>query len=843
MLFKKKVLYILLIPVLLINLLLFQYPSLHTVYGSESVLADENFNSTPIGEALPLNWTRNRANGTLYSMTVVEKAAGDHCLKLYDEDNSYDVSTTHTFNPQAGYFNIEFDYKGDVSNQAKSFFYIEDNGICLLLGTPTFTAYNGSTSTIIGNCVNDQWYHVKITVNVPDNKFDVEITDMEGTVVASANQFSFRNPKSSIKKIAIQTPGTNSSGTPKLIASYWDNIKVYTNPPAVTGSSPANGETNVRADTQMITVYFDQNMDTGTLNPENITVTEGVYEASVAYNVYNATSISYSITLQEPLEYATTYKINLSSNVKNDKGVSMQQQSISFSTEPMPEIPLIDENFNLVSPGDSMPSGWGKIASVNKEQYYQKIVQESEGNNYLKLYSNLTPQQVGIYKTFEAQTGSVTFEMDFKTEATNTGTSQIYIYGSEGLAIKVWAGANQGVGNFSAYDGAPQVKITSPTIYADTWYRVRIIANIETNTYDMYVNDVLVAENFAFSKAVTNLNKLNIQTYANSIRTIISCWDNIKVYESKTPPRLLSIDPLNGEENVDVDKSSILLGFSHEMNPDTINLDTITITKGSLNETVPFSVYAQSDKEYVLNILEPVDYLTKYSIKLSDEIKDTVGTSLKWTELSFTTEDNPYNNPSVITVKTPSNKDGFGNSDSIDIKVDTTDTEGIRRIDFYNGPDYLGSDTVAPYEFSWGYNQVGAFSITAHVVDNEGKITISQPVLVTRNLFAVTTPVFKNNSYERITSLQPLLNLTAGTLVKNYSGEQKQAVLIICLFDRDGNMKDIAYKQDIISQNTTKLVEVGMSMPENIDGYYIKAFVWNNLDEQMQLTDVVYITN
>lgn len=501
-----------------------------------------------------------------------------------------------------------------------------------------------------------------------------------------------------------------------------------------------------------------------------------------------------------------------------------------------PNPALINENFDSTPPGDALPTGWIKLASTNTEAYYQKIVQNAESGNSVELYSNMTSHTVGVYKYFDNQSGSVTFEVYHKLGNANTGTSQLYIINPAGVpAIKVWIDS----ANFYAFNNIGQTKVASHQ--NGKWYSIKIVANIETNKFDLYIDNALVAAQFGFSTASTELNRISLQTINNSKIVHESYWDQVRVAKSQTPPIVKNASPADGSTNVDVNTSGIQIEFNKAMDSTTINSSNIWVTKGVLDESVPFAVYQTGTSSYTLNLPVPLDYLTQYKVSLSENITDTEGLAIKAAKYVFTTVDNPLNVPSVVQFTRPADKEAFSLSDNITMRVAASDNEGIRRVDFYKGADYLGSDYDPPYEHTWNHSSIGSFTVTASVVDNQGKITTSKPATFTVNNFVAKIPVFLDHTGNPIEVLAPSAQIKAITSIENYTGAPKDAVLILALYSQDGTMKEMVNVAKTVAVNTSETYEATLTLPEDIEGGYVKAFLWNSMDEQVQLCEPVAI--
>ena len=85
-----------------------------------------------------------------------------------------------------------------------------------------------------------------------------------------------------------------------------------------------------------------------------------------------------------------------------------------------------------------------------------------------------------------------------------------------------------------------------------------------------------------------------------------------------------------------------------------------------------------------------------------------------------------------VSLTSPTAGATFSAPATITIAASATDTDGsIARVEFYSGGVLIGTDTTAPYSFSWSNVVVGQYSITARAVDNQGAMTMSTGVTVT----------------------------------------------------------------------------------------------------------------
>ncbi|UMP05583.1 glycoside hydrolase family 48 protein [Amycolatopsis sp. EV170708-02-1] len=90
----------------------------------------------------------------------------------------------------------------------------------------------------------------------------------------------------------------------------------------------------------------------------------------------------------------------------------------------------------------------------------------------------------------------------------------------------------------------------------------------------------------------------------------------------------------------------------------------------------------------------------------------------------------PNTAPAVRLTK-PENNAAFAVSSPIELAASAADSDGsVSSVEFYAGTTRLGSDTTAPFEYTWTGATAGEYSVTARAIDNLGAATVSAPVAV-----------------------------------------------------------------------------------------------------------------
>jgi Big-like domain-containing protein/cohesin domain-containing protein/calcineurin-like phosphoesterase family protein len=86
--------------------------------------------------------------------------------------------------------------------------------------------------------------------------------------------------------------------------------------------------------------------------------------------------------------------------------------------------------------------------------------------------------------------------------------------------------------------------------------------------------------------------------------------------------------------------------------------------------------------------------------------------------------------PPTVTITSPATGTSFPQPATITITADATDTDGISKVEFYQGKILLGTTTIFPYSFTWTGMSACSYLITAKATDTLGVIATSVPVLV-----------------------------------------------------------------------------------------------------------------
>ncbi len=89
------------------------------------------------------------------------------------------------------------------------------------------------------------------------------------------------------------------------------------------------------------------------------------------------------------------------------------------------------------------------------------------------------------------------------------------------------------------------------------------------------------------------------------------------------------------------------------------------------------------------------------------------------------------NTPPTVNLTNPTNQQSFAALPSIIIDATASDSDGVAKVEFYEGVNKLGEDTGSPFSFTWNNVPGGSYALTAVATDGAGRAATSAPVNIT----------------------------------------------------------------------------------------------------------------
>lgn len=110
-------------------------------------------------------------------------------------------------------------------------------------------------------------------------------------------------------------------------------------------------------------------------------------------------------------------------------------------------------------------------------------------------------------------------------------------------------------------------------------------------------------------------------------------------------------------------------------------------------------------------------------------VADTAQFSLNWLQFDDTAANGIV---FTATLDAPSNGAIFSLPATIALSATATDANGtVSKVEFYNGATLLGTDTTAPYTYSWASVSAGTYSLTVKAYDSANAVAASSVVSIT----------------------------------------------------------------------------------------------------------------
>ena len=186
---------------------------------------------------------------------------------------------------------------------------------------------------------------------------------------------------------------------------------------------------------------------------------------------------------------------------------------------------LVNERFMTAS-GEALPDGWKETQGKGMARVYKINSGNVDDKNSVKINDKYDFKRAVIRREFKPQDKKLVGEARFIAEPASTGFA-VSLNSGNVPAIKVTAK------NHSFYTTGDQMIYNK---YLDNlWYYLKFIADVETQTADIYLNYKLVAEDVPFVNGVKSIDNISIET-GRKEKAVLT-FDDVLVYEKVPLPR------------------------------------------------------------------------------------------------------------------------------------------------------------------------------------------------------------------------------------------------------------------------------------------------------------------
>ena len=210
----------------------------------------------------------------------------------------------------------------------------------------------------------------------------------------------------------------------------------------------------------------------------------------------------------------------------------------------------------------------------------------------------------------------------------------------------------------------------------------------------------------SYSYTARAYDSLNVSTTSAVVSVTVSA--------PNTPPTVSLTSPANGSTYTAPAAITLNATASDSNGIAKVEFYRGTILLGT-DTTAPYS--------WALTNVEPGSY--SYTAKAYDSLNASTSS----TAVNITVSEG--NTLPTVSLTAPANGSTYTAPASITLTANASDSNGISKVEFYNGTNLLGTDTTAPY--SWALSNVAAdsYSYTARAYDTLNAVTTSAVVSVT----------------------------------------------------------------------------------------------------------------
>jgi len=147
-----------------------------------------------------------------------------------------------------------------------------------------------------------------------------------------------------------------------------------------------------------------------------------------------------------------------------------------------------------------------------------------------------------------------------------------------------------------------------------------------------------------------------------------------------------------------------------------------------------FQAYRSTDgANWILVGSDTIPMATTVYVGLAAASHNTsMATTVSFGNLSISTPSG--NQPPSVSLTSPANGATFTAPATISISANASDPENqLSRVEYYSGSTLLGTDTAAPFSFTWSNVAAGTYALTARAYDSAGASATSAAVNITVN--------------------------------------------------------------------------------------------------------------
>ena len=101
--------------------------------------------------------------------------------------------------------------------------------------------------------------------------------------------------------------------------------------------------------------------------------------------------------------------------------------------------------------------------------------------------------------------------------------------------------------------------------------------------------------------------------------------------------------------------------------------------------------------------------------------------------------------------------------------------------------------------------------------------------------FSILDMSFTDWNNQPITELEPNTVIRGQVKVRNHTDEAREAVLIVALYNAQGEMVNVSMLSREFAPESEDLIQAGFRLPDQVEGYTIRAMIWDNVEDMTPL--------
>lgn len=136
-------------------------------------------------------------------------------------------------------------------------------------------------------------------------------------------------------------------------------------------------------------------------------------------------------------------------------------------------------------------------------------------------------------------------------------------------------------------------------------------------------------------------------------------------------------------------------------------------------------------------------------------------------------------------------------------------------------------------------DQVGGIGVTAGVNNTESDMKQIYITVLAKETLEVTDFAIKNSAGETPSSLTGSDTITASANVSDSAADAGGAVIVLALYNANNVLQKIEKGNIAKLTSTAQPIAVSMTLPSDVTGMYVRAFLWNDMNEMVPLAGCI----